>query len=84
MRMMRKRIDRQATPALRQAVEQRLVNGSAAARVVDRPLEVQERAVKLVTRKEVRTAKAAVERIEQEISEAAGVGGPGGHAGSFP
>ena len=62
--------DSEATPALRQAADKRMVNVSDAARVVDRPPEMQERAVELVIRKEVRTVRAAVERIERELSEA--------------
>ena len=59
-----------AAPALRQAVKGWRIKATAAARVLKRPPEVQEKAVDLVTRKEVRTLKAAVERVEREMAEA--------------
>ena len=62
--------DSKAVPALRQVVREWRVKASDAARVVSRPAEVQERAVALVIRKEARTVKAAVERVEREIADA--------------
>ena len=62
--------DSLAIPALRQAVREWRIKCSDAAKVVDRPVEVQERAVELVDRGEVKTAKRAVERVEREIAEA--------------
>ena len=58
-----------AVPSLRQAVTEWKIKASAAAGVVSRPAEVQERVVELVTGGQARTVKAAVERVEREIAE---------------
>ena len=57
-----------AVPALREAVKGWRVRCSDAARIADRPTEVQNRAVDLVVRGEATTIKRAVERVEQEIA----------------
>ena len=62
--------DSRAALPLRQAVREWKVKVTDAVRILERSPEVQERAVELVTGGQVRTAKAAVERVEQEIAEA--------------
>ena len=62
--------DSTAVPALREAVTQWRVRCSDAARVVERPPEVQNRAVNLVVKGEVKTVRRAVERVEPETSMA--------------
>ena len=61
--------DSKASPALRQAVREWKIKATSAARVVPHPAEVQERVVALVTRKEVKTVKAALEQVEREIAD---------------
>ena len=58
--------DSKAVAMLQRAVQERMVNVSDAAKVVEKPPEVQEKAVDLVTRKEARTVRAAAELIERE------------------
>ena len=53
-------------PAVRQAVREWRIKATTAAPVLKRPPEVQEKAMDLVTRKEVRTLKAAAERVEPD------------------
>ena len=60
--------DGPAVPALREAVTQWRIRYSAASRHVDRPPEVQNKAVDLVFRGEAKTIKRAVERVEREIA----------------
>ena len=60
--------DGPAVPALREAVTQWRIRYSAASRHVDRPPEVQNRAVDLVFKGEAKTIKRAVERVEREIA----------------
>ena len=57
-----------AVPALREAVKGWRVRCSDAARIADRPTEVQNRAVDLVVRGEAKTIQGAVRRVEQEIA----------------
>ena len=63
--------DGPAVPALREAADQRRIKFSDAARVLDKPAEVQERAVALVLEGQTRTVKRAAERVEREVVEAA-------------
>ncbi len=62
--------DGPAAPALRRAVREWKIKATGAAKVLDRPAELQERAVELVIRKEVKTVKRAVEQIDREIAQA--------------
>ena len=59
-----------AVPALREAVKGWRVRCSDAARIADRPPEVQNRAVDLVVRGEAKTIQGAVRRVEQETARA--------------
>ena len=62
--------DGTAVPAVQEAVRQRRVKASDAAKVVGHPPEVQERAMELVDRGETKTIKAAVKRVEEEMVKA--------------
>ena len=73
--------DSKAEPVLRQAVREWKIRVTDAARVVELPPEVQERAVGLVLEGRVKTAKEAAQCIERETAEAEEAAGPGGHAG---
>ena len=57
-----------ATPMVQDAVLGWKVKCSDAARVVDLPPEVQNRAMDLVDRGEIKTVKSAVQRVEQELA----------------
>ena len=59
-----------AVPALREAVTEWRVRCSDAARIADRPTEVQNRAVDLVVRGEAKTIQGAVQRVERETARA--------------
>ncbi len=59
-----------AVPALREAVKGWRVRCSDAARIADRPTEVQNRAVDLVVRGEAKTIQGAVRRVERETARA--------------
>ena len=62
--------DSPAVPALQEAVKGWRVRCSDAARIADRPPEVQNRAVDLVVRGEAKTIQGAVQRVEQETVRA--------------
>ena len=57
-----------AVPALQDAVRQWRAKCSDAAKVVELPPEVQNRAMELVHRGETKTVKGAVERVEKEMT----------------
>ncbi len=61
--------DGPASPALRQAVDQKRIKSSDAARILDRPHEVQDKALDLVVNGKLRTVKRAVEQIEGDIEQ---------------
>ena len=61
--------DSTAVPTLQRAVRERQVTCRDAAMVVDKPREVQTRAMELVAQKEVTTVKRAAELVEQEIAQ---------------
>ena len=63
--------DGPAAAALRKAVDDWKIKCSDAARILDRPPEVQERAAELVIAGQFRTVKTAAERIEREIAQVA-------------
>ena len=63
--------DGPAVPALREAVTQWRIRYSAASRHVDRPPEVQNKAVDLVFRGEAKTIQGAVQRVERVEREIA-------------
>ena len=62
--------DSTAAPALQEAVRERQVTCRDAAKVVDKPREVQIRAMELVAQRKVKTVERAVERVEEEIAQA--------------
>ena len=57
------------SPALRQAAEEGMIRCSDAANVLDRPQEVQEKAVALVAAGKAGTVKRAVEQVERSIRQ---------------
>ena len=66
-----RRVAREGVAELRQAVLDYSIKASDAERIIDRPAEVQRRAVERRLRAEFRTVAAAADKVEQEISEKA-------------
>lgn len=61
--------DSTAVLALQQAVMEWRIRCSDAAKIVDRPPEVQDRAVALVTSGKIKTIRRAVQEVEQEVAQ---------------
>ena len=74
--------DSAAVPALQEAVREWRVKCNDAAKFVDRPQEVQERAMELVVSREVKTFKRAVERGRGGDHPSRGGGSLEGHPGA--
>ena len=68
-----RRVAREGVPELRQAVLDYSIKASDAERIIDRPAEVQRRAVERRLSGEFRTVAAAADKVEQEIREKADV-----------
>ena len=61
--------DGPGSPALRQAADEKRIKCSDAARILERPHEVQDKAVDLVVNGRFRTVKRAVEQVERDIAQ---------------
>ena len=61
--------DSTAVPALQQAVKEWTIKASAAAKILERPAEVQERAVDLVRNGKFRSVQRAADQVERDIAQ---------------